>query len=169
MGEVYNSIGVDPGASGAIAVIHGNRVTVFAMPVLLVKSGKTWKTRTDIPTLLTTVQSICGVYPDAPAYVEQVWGVKGQGAGTGAALGHQRGCVEMAFQAAGRPATLVSAQKWKFKAGLKGKPKSESVALAKRLWPEDAEQFTAKRGKLTEKACEGLAEAALIAKFGGMK
>lgn len=178
MERKYNLAGADPGATGAIAFLHGNRVTVFAMPMLQEKSGRTYKPRTDVPGLIALARSIASMEPDR-VVIERVWGIKGQGAGTGAALGHQRGCLEVAFAAAGCKVELVSPQAWKGRAGLTQKSvdgvkrkktdKETSRLLALQLWPDDAEYFTPKRNVRTKEQCQGNAEAALIAKFGALQ
>lgn len=161
------SLGFDPGAMGAIALVHAGRVHVFDAPMRLDRRGKSKKPVTDGPRLLALLRFLSDVYPTTQGYIEKVWGVKGQGAATGAALGHARAWLEAAFLASfGREPFLVSPQRWKADLGLFKQPKGASVELAIRLWPADANEFRSIRGQRTQAQCEGRAEAALIAYHG---
>lgn len=160
-----NVIGIDPGAHGAIAYLLGERVTIIEMPTVWIRSGRTDKKRTDTTRLLSVAKMHVSMGPER-VVLEQVWGVKGQAAATGAALGHQRACCEMAYEAAGMKPELVSSQRWKGNAGLYGKDKAASIALAIELFPADSHYFKQIRKVRDLKQCEGNAEAALIARFG---
>lgn len=162
-------LGIDPGAKGAIALYNGDKITVFAMPTVDVRSGRTDKERSDIQGILalTRLAASLGVQK---AYVENVWGIRGQGASQAAALGHNRGVLEAACIAAGLKVELVSAQRWKGDTGLivRGEKadKEKSRAKAIELFPEDAGFFKPIRGERTTEQAQGHAEAALIARWG---
>jgi hypothetical protein len=161
-GRTY--IAADPGAIGAIAVINSDRLYLFDAPMAQVKRGKGKKPTTDGPALFSLLELLADAYPDAVLVVEKVWGVKGQSASTGAALGAARTWLEAGIlHAWKRPPVLVAPQRWKADVGLFKKDKKASVTLAGKVWPQHNALFTPKRLVLTAAQCEGRAEAALIA------
>lgn len=97
------------------------------------------------------------------AAIEKVWGVKSQGSSTGAALGHARGCLEVAFAMVGVPVRLVAPQRWKADLGLFGKPKVAALQLAKEVFPAHVALFMPVRGVRDTEQCIGRADAALLA------
>lgn len=170
-------IGVDPGAKGAIALLSGKSLLVFDIPMQTIRRGKTKKPITDKAGLSGVARLAADLYPGARVCIEKVWGVTGQGASSGAALGHARASLEWAFYVAFRAEPeLISPQRWKSDMGLmqrgpednvaRGKTdKKKSLALALQLFPEHAALFAPVRGVRNTEQCIGRAEAALIAKW----
>jgi len=148
--------GIDPGASGAIAVLseEGHFVAVFDMPVLEVKVGKAIKRRVNAELLAYEV----GLYPNAVAVLEQVSSMPGQGVSSMFAFGESYGIVKGVLAAFQIPTHLVTPVKWK-KAMELNASKDGSRAKAIQMWPGHASMF--KRVK-----DDGRAEACLIAEFG---
>jgi crossover junction endodeoxyribonuclease RuvC len=148
--------GIDPGASGAIAVLseEGHFVAVFDMPVLEVKVGKAIKRRVNAELLAYEV----GLYPSAVAVLEQVSAMPGQGVSSMFAFGESYGIVKGVLAAFQIPTHLVTPVKWK-KAMELNASKDGSRAKAIQMWPGHASMF--KRVK-----DDGRAEACLIAEFG---
>jgi crossover junction endodeoxyribonuclease RuvC len=148
--------GIDPGASGAVAILteEGQFVKVFDMPVLEIKVGKAIKRRVSADLLAHEVS----LYPNAVAMLEQVSAMPGQGVSSMFAFGESYGIVKGVFAALKIPAHLVTPGKWK-KAMELNASKDGSRAKAIMTWPEHADLF--KRVK-----DDGRAEACLIAEFG---
>lgn len=142
--------------------MRGDKVTVFAIPYAPNRDGKL---RLDYPAAFGLAQMIGSFSPEF-VFIEAVNGVKGQGADRSFTFGEGYGAVRMAFAAAGMVAARVGSGAWKGRAGLWGKDKAASIALAKALWPQHAGEFEQIRGKRDAKACEGRAEACLIARYG---
>lgn len=159
-------LGFDPGRFGAVAVLSGDAVIVSPAPMVHRKRGRTKKPLTDLHQLRALVLTLSDVYEIRHAYVENVWGVRGQGASTGAALAHHRCAIESAMVWAGIPYTLVSPMRWKADLGLMHKDKAAALPLATATFPSIAETFAPKRGVRTKEVCVGLADAALIARWG---
>ena len=152
-------LGIDPGASGAIAVLNqeGHLVAVIDMPVFDVKVGKAIKRRVS-PELLAHELSL---YPNAIATLEQVSAMPGQGVSSMFAFGESYGIVKGVLGALKIPTHLVTPNAWK-KAMQLNASKDGSRAKATQMWPGWGYMF--KRVK-----DDGRAEACLIAEFGRQK
>ena len=150
-------IGIDPGATGAIALLDGEQ----ALRV------------DDLPTTTTgRSRSVCGAlladlvrdYMDQAgnrptAVLERVAARPGQGVSSMFAFGRSYGVVEGVVGALGLPLRRVTPQQWKRDARLIGKPKDAARSLAVELFPEIAH-------RLTRVKDSGRADALLIAYFG---
>jgi len=141
-------MGFDPGLTGGIAVIHnGKLVAVHEMPVL---GGKV--DGLGIDEILSEVE------PDV-CYVEQLQAFPKNGVIASFSLGYSYGVTVGVIQANAVKLVQVRPTEWKKKMGLTGKDKNASRGLARELFPEFASSF-----KLVKH--DGVAEAALIARFG---
>ncbi|HZY06794.1 MAG TPA: hypothetical protein VFE69_03575 [Ilumatobacteraceae bacterium] len=141
-------VGIDPGITGGLACIrHGILDDVQAMPVY---SGRA--DGLGIDELLTEWE------PDA-VYVEDTQPMPRNGSIASFSLGLNTGIVVGAVTANRFRLVRVRPQAWKKKMGLIGKDKTASRGLARELFPQYAERF-----KLVKH--DGLAEAALIARYG---
>lgn len=160
-------LGIDPGASGALALLHGNALTIYDMP-LKQRKGRTGKVVTEIDTdrLWAIVRRAAHKSVEYDYFItpvlEQVGGLPRQGAASAFQFGRVYGQIEMACVANGLEITYAAPTKWKADARLIGKDKAASCALAAELWPQHAAQFFGPRGGLKD----GRAEAALLARFG---
>lgn len=149
-------IGIDPGCSGAIVVLQSERcpepIEWMRMPTL--KEGKA--SRVDCAELVRFLED----FDNGHAYVEAVHAMPGQGVSSMFSFGHAAGSVMGVLAALRIPVTLVTPQRWKKAAGLIGKDKDAARSRAIQLWP---------RWSALGKKGEGqaLADAALIARFGG--
>lgn len=151
-------IGIDPGASGAIAILDssGKLVRVFDMPIIEVKVGKAIKRRVAPYFLQDELQLYAN--EGARAVVEQVGAMPGQGVSSMFAFGEAFGLVKGVL--AGMRITTATVIPGRWKKDLKvNASKDGSRALAASLWPDMAGEF--KRVK-----DDGRAEAALIAHWG---
>lgn len=159
-------VGIDPGAQGAIALLSPGSLLTVPMPVREHRTtrGKV-RLRTDGAALASKLLWL-RAWGAQIAFVEAVWGIKRQGAGSAAALGHAMGCIETACAAADLDMQLVSPLRWKYDLGILKRGKSGAVDLAARLFPDSAKDFVPVRGEVTSASAEGAAEAALIAEWG---
>jgi crossover junction endodeoxyribonuclease RuvC len=152
-------LGIDPGASGAIAVLseEGHFVKVIDMPVIEVKVGKSIKRRVSAPLLAHEI----GLYQNSTAILEQVSAMPGQGVSSMFAFGESYGIIKGVLAAFNISTHLVTPGAWKKSMELNAS-KDGSRAKAIEMWPERALDF--KRVK-----DDGRAEACLIAEFGRRK
>ena len=137
--------GIDPGAKGAIALLHPNFAEVHDMPML----GKEVN-GTEVANLFVEFK------PDH-IFLEQVNSF-GMGRTSAYNFGQGVGVLKGVFQALMIPYTLVTPQKWQKHFG-KSKDKDYSRLLASRFYPNQAAQFKRKMD-------DGRAEALLIARYG---
>lgn len=151
-------IGIDPGASGAIAILDssGKLVRVFDMPIIEVKVGKAIKRRVAPYFLQDELQLYAN--EGARAVVEQVGAMPGQGVSSMFAFGEAFGLVKGVL--AGMRITTATVIPGRWKKDLKvNASKDGSRALAASLWPDMAGEFKWVKD-------DGRAEAALIAHWG---
>jgi crossover junction endodeoxyribonuclease RuvC len=141
-------VGVDPGLSGAIALVDldGQLIDAYDMPVVdgLVSSA-----------LLATYEGWRTTPYRFHAVIEDVHSMPRQGVASTFTFGRAVGAVEATFGVLGVPVTRVAPTKWKKAYGL-GKDKGESRRRAIELWPDNARLFARVKD-------DGRAEAALIA------
>jgi crossover junction endodeoxyribonuclease RuvC len=151
-------IGIDPGASGAVAILErsGRLVQVFDMPAVEVVVGGKAKRRVS-PEMLAAELRLYNV-ADTIAIVEQVSAMPGQGVSSMFAFGEAFGLVKGVLAGLAMPVQTVTPGKWK-KALQLNAGKDASRAKAAALWPDQAGEF--KRVK-----DDGKAESALIAYWG---
>jgi len=149
--------GIDPGINGGIAVLDGDKLlAVASLPVRarLHGSGQ----QIDGAALKSWIMEHRQGNP-CIAFLEAVASRPGQGVRSTFNFGHSLGTIEGVLSALGIAYSLVSSSGWKKKAGLTGKDKSASRSLAMQLYPDYADRFRRVKD-------DGLAEAALIARFG---
>lgn len=162
------TLACDPGRKGAIALLCGENLHIWPQPMVWTRRGASQKPLTDLPALRSLLLAIASVYEIREAFVEKVWGVRGQGASTGAALAHHRCALETACVFLDIKYTLVSPNRWKADLGLYNKPKAAALELAIKTFPNAAHYFRPIRGVRDTESAIGFADAALIA-FHGMK
>lgn len=153
------SIGIDPGLSGAIAVIEGMEVMrVLDMPVTakLHGSGNMVDARFLFAQLME-LTSGCGAL--ACFHIEAVNAMPKQGVTSVFGFGHTAGVIEGVVAALGGPRHYWRPQQWKKPAGISGKDKDAARTLASRLYPNAADALARKKD-------DGRAEAILIAHYG---
>ena len=151
-------IGIDPGASGAVAILEdtGQLVQVFDMPAVEVVIGGKAKRRIS-PEMLAAELRLYNV-DGTRAVIEQVNAMPGQGVTSMFSFGESFGLAKGVLAGLGIPVTSVTPGKWKKALGLNaGKDASRAKAAA--LWPQQAGEFRRVKD-------DGKAEAALIARWG---
>ncbi|MCA0318208.1 MAG: hypothetical protein LCH88_09080 [Proteobacteria bacterium] len=141
-------LGIDPGASGAIAFYFPDvpgRVSVDDMPLV---NGSVC--------CVTLAHRIAQMGP-TEAIVELVGSMPKQGVSSTFKFGASVGAVHGVLGALAVPYALVTPGKWKRRMGL-GSDKEQARALALRTFPAVAEKFSRKKD-------HGRAEAALLAYY----
>lgn len=147
------TIGIDPGNTGAIAVIDDTNSVVELHDMPLMANGKKQQVN---PAALTEMLAPWRGY--AVVRVERVSAMPGQGVSSMFNFGMGFGVIQGVVAALGIPIELVTPQSWKKKANLIGKDKDNARTLAQQLYPG---------ASLARKKDIGRADAILIARFGG--
>jgi len=150
------SIGIDPGLSGAIAILSTESLKIFDMPTMTVERNGKAKRQVSAAELAEMLYLYSG--RDCHVYCERVSAMAGQGVTSVFSFGRSFGMIEGILAAFKMPVTYVAPATW-VKAVGRGQGKDASRARAMELFPSDQEQF--KRVK-----DDGRADAALIAYWG---
>jgi crossover junction endodeoxyribonuclease RuvC len=149
-------LGIDPGASGALAVVEDGRlVELIDMPVLTVKRGTREVREVNGPLLGLAVASL---QPIEAALLEQVGAMPGQGVSSMFAFGRAVGVIEGVLGALRIPYRKVPPQEWQRAMRVRG-GKDGARERAMRLYPDRAAEFARKKD-------DGRADASLIAAYG---
>jgi len=146
-------IGIDPGISGAIAVLRDGILDfVIDMPTVEIASGKTTKRHISAVTLALHLETYC----KAHVVIEKVGAMPGQGVTSMFNFGRSAGIIEGVVAALRMPHTYVTPQTWTKAVGrAAGKDASRMRAM---------ELFPAAKADLFKRAKDdGRADAALIA------
>lgn len=153
-------LGIDPGMSGALALVEDEKVWFLAdMPVTEKTHGKGKMVN---PYLLADIVDEAieiAKQRDTKlvAVIEQVSAMPGQGVSSMFNFGRSLGIVEGVLGWRMTPVSFVTPQRWKKQAGLIGKDKDASRTAAIRMFPEVADQLSRKKDN-------GRADAIFIAK-----
>jgi crossover junction endodeoxyribonuclease RuvC len=150
MGNV--TIGIDPGVTGAVAILGCNGPVVWDMPTVTVSKRQ----RCDAATLAVELGQYVG---DATAFVELVHSMKKQVVASTFSFGESFGIVRGVLAGLGIPYELVTPQKWKRAMGVPRGDKSNSRPVALRLFPSLASELPLEKN-------HGKADALLIAEYG---
>jgi crossover junction endodeoxyribonuclease RuvC len=145
-------IGIDPGVSGATAILTHDDVTFHDMPILEIKKKQTL----DYAGLATILRPYSGAA--AFAAVELVGAMPGQGVSSMFKFGQCYGAVLATLAALQIPYELVTPPVWKRAFRLVGCEKDESRAAALRLFPQCANDLKLKKH-------HGRADALLMAEY----
>jgi len=149
------TIGIDPGASGAIALLVGRElVSVHDMPTVTVERNKAQKRQVCPAGLSLLVQQLS----PHKAIVEKVSAMPGQGVSSMFSFGRSVGIIEGVLAAKQIPVTFVTPQSWQKQSGAaKGKDGSRQRVME--LFPSQAHLFARVKD-------DGRADAVLIALAG---
>jgi hypothetical protein len=162
-------IGIDPGISGALAVLHPNRqIEFYDTPTVQIRSGKKIKNTMDTYAIVTILQGITS-QRDVMVTIEKVNAMPGMGAGgerqsMGATSAFNFGMgfgIWLGILAALRlPHQQVHPRTWKMAVmSDMGKDKDASRIKAMQLYPESVPSLTLKKH-------HGRADALLLAEWG---
>ena len=148
-------LGIDPGATGALAFYSVDDLLVWDMPVHEITKGKSKRKRFDPYGFSHIINQI----PDIKhAVIEQVSAQPGNGAAAAFTYGWMCGGLEACLACMEIPYTYVAPQKWKKQMACP-KDKDGARMRASQLMPEHSHLWKLKKH-------DGRAEAALIAKYG---
>lgn len=149
-------IGIDPGLSGAIAVLTDDTLQIHDMPVMTVDRNGKAKRQVSANELAELLNLYAG--KDCHVYVERVSAMAGQGVTSVFSFGRSFGMIEGILAALKMPVTFVAPATWTRAIGRSpGKDASRSRAME--LFPNY--EYFFKRVK-----DDGRADAALIAHWG---
>ncbi|WP_202922329.1 hypothetical protein [Pseudoxanthomonas koreensis] len=130
MTAVRFAIGIDPGLSGAIALLrNGEYAEVWDMPTM----GRGTGSKQQINS--AEVARILRECPPCPAFIELVGAMPGQGVSSMFNFGKAAGAVMGALAALKFPVTEVTPQRWKRAFDLIGKEKDMARTVAQQLMP----------------------------------
>lgn len=149
-------VGIDPGKSGAIAVVCHNSEDAAVWDMPTVKVGKT----KEAIVAARLKRIIADAHPDL-VVIERVHSMPKQGVASMFSFGYSCGLVEGVVAALGLPYIFVTPQAWKkvLLASLPKDGKDSSRLVATQLWPHLTEV-------LAPKTKDGRADALLIAEYG---
>lgn len=143
--------GVDPGFSGAVALLCDGSASVYDMPTL---PGPKGKTELNHPALF----GLMGGPETATVWLEKVGARPGQGVSSMFRFGQQVGAIEMAAAAHGFELRYVTPATWKAYFGLSA-DKGVARGYAMKRFPALADQLARVKD-------DGRAESLLIALYG---
>ena len=125
-------IGIDPGLSGAIVVLEDDvPIDWYRMPRTKIGAAN----RVNGYALASFIRGSIYGEKEIVAYVELVGSMPRQGVASMFSFGHAAGVIQGVLGAYRIPVTMVTPQAWKKRAGLIGKNKDASRALAIQMWP----------------------------------
>ena len=127
---------IDPGITGAIAVLETGAVYFYDMPVLTARNGKS---RVDAQALGRILDGCDEVA------IEEVSAMPGQGLSSTFGFGYSAGVCAGVCGALEIPVRMVRPQKWKATFGLIGSDKDFSRSLAIQRFPELADSLKRKK------------------------
>lgn len=151
-------IGIDPGLTGAIALMDGEICRgVWDMPVSAKTYGKGRQVNGRL--LADLLDEIADPLSRPSVLIEQVGSMPGQGVASMFSFGHSAGLCEGVCAALGLRYGYVLPQAWKRLYRLTGREKDAARTEAIRLYPEIAHELARKKDI-------GRADAVLIAGYG---
>lgn len=157
-------LAVDPGLSGAVAVVRDARLlAVVDLPAEAVIGAPFVKNRIACAELAVVLRELRAEHSDGAelAVVEQVAAMPKQGTASTFSLGDTAGAIRGVLAALGMPHRFVPPKVWKAHFGL-GKDKDQARTVASQLFPQHAAQWLRVRD-------HNRAEAALIGRYGWEK
>ena len=150
-------IGIDPGLSGAIAILENNKVlNIFEIPVM--SEGKKNKRQLNSAQLVKLLKDNISEKDEVSVVVEQVNAMPGQGVTSMFNFGQTFGAIKGICAALGLPIYFVRPAKWKKHFDLINSSKDASRTKVIEMYPSFAE-------KLSKKKDVNKSDAILIARF----
>ncbi len=150
-------IGIDPGLSGAIAILEEKKViSVIEMPVMA--EGKKNKRQLNSAQLVTIIKENIKVSEEVAVVVEQVNAMPGQGVTSMFNFGQTFGAIKGVCAALNLPIFFVRPSKWKKHFELINSSKDSSRTKAIEMYPSLSNQ-------LSKKKDVNKSDAILIARF----
>jgi len=150
-------IGIDPGLSGAIAILEDNKVLqIFDMPVMA--EGKKNKRQLNSAQLVNIIKDNTKIDSETAVIVEQVNAMPGQGVTSMFNFGQTFGAIKGICAALELPIYFVRPSKWKKHFELINSSKDASRTKAIEMYPKLSNQ-------LSKKKDVNKSDAILIARF----
>ena len=150
-------IGIDPGLSGAIAVLDNNKVLkIYDMPVMA--EGKKNKRQLNSAQLVNIIKENIENREETNVVVEQVNAMPGQGVTSMFNFGQTFGAIKGVCAALNLPIFFIRPSKWKKYFELINSSKDSSRTKAIEMYPSIADQ-------LSKKKDVNKSDAILIARF----
>ena len=150
-------IGIDPGISGALAILEGKRVMkIIDMPVM--SEGKKNKRQVNSALLASLIKENTKDYDEIVVVVEQVNAMPGQGVTSMFNFGQTFGAIKGICAALNLPIFFVRPAKWKKHFDLINSSKDASRTKAIEMYPSISDQ-------LSKKKDVNKSDAILIARF----
>ena len=150
-------IGIDPGLSGAIAILDDKKVlSIFEMPVMA--EGKKNKRQLNSAQLVNIIRENIKKNEEAVVVVEQVNAMPGQGVTSMFNFGQTFGAIKGVCAALELPIFFVRPSKWKKHFELINSSKDSSRTKVIEMYPSLS-------GQLTKKKDVNKTDAILIARF----
>ncbi len=137
-------IGIDPGLSGAIAVLENNKVlNIFDMPVM--SEGKKNKRQLNSALLVNLIKGNLNNSEEVAVVVEQVNAMPGQGVTSMFNFGQTFGAIKGVCAALGLPIFFVRPSKWKKHFELINASKDSSRTKAIEMYPSLSDDLARKK------------------------
>ena len=137
-------IGIDPGLSGAIAILDDNKIIeLFDMPVM--PDGKKNKRQLNSALLVKLIKDNIKNLENTVMIVEQVNAMPGQGVTSMFNFGQTFGAIKGICAALGLPIFFVRPAKWKKHFELINSSKDASRTKAIEMYPSASEQLSKKK------------------------
>ena len=137
-------IGIDPGLSGAIAVLEDKKVlSIFEMPVM--SEGKKNKRQLNSALLVNIIKQNMKKNEEIVVVVEQVNAMPGQGVTSMFNFGQTFGAIKGVCAALGLPIFFVRPSKWKKHFELINSSKDASRTKAIEMYPSLSDQLSKKK------------------------
>ena len=137
-------IGIDPGLSGAIAILDDKKVlSIFEMPVMA--EGKKNKRQLNSAQLVNIIRENIKKNEEAVVVVEQVNAMPGQGVTSMFNFGQTFGAIKGICAALELPIFFVRPSKWKKHFELINSSKDSSRTKAIEMYPKLSNQLTKKK------------------------
>ena len=136
-------IGIDPGLSGAIAILENNKVlNLFDIPVM--SEGKKNKRQLNSALLVSLLRENINNNDEVPVVVEQVNAMPGQGVTSMFNFGQTFGAIKGICTALDLPIFFVRPSKWKKHFELINSSKDSSRTKAIEMYPKLSNQLAKK-------------------------
>jgi crossover junction endodeoxyribonuclease RuvC len=149
-------IGIDPGVTGAIAVLDKDNRLLKLLDMPTMQNGKRRQVNPyELSKMMSHIEDTNMI---DMVYLETVASRPGQGVASTFSFGVSFGIIQGVLAGVGLPVTMVTPRTWKKRAKLIGYDKDLARTIAQRLYPQAA---------LGRKMDIGRADALLIARFGG--
>ncbi len=137
-------IGIDPGLSGAIAILENNKVlSLFDVPVM--SEGKKNKRQLNSAQLVSLLKENISSDEEVAVVVEQVNAMPGQGVTSMFNFGQTFGAIKGVCAALALPIFFVRPSKWKKHFELINSSKDSSRTKAIEMYPKLSNQLTKKK------------------------